>query len=388
MKKTPPVYVIPMFVTAAAVVLCGQSAAYADCAGSLKIASSYEVSTNIPFTCKLSESNSSYAASIKNNLRINNSNYLLYPTFDNSEKAIEAIQTDAHEILNLLSSTYNLEELSSCSWEQYRDAMLDMLNNADKPDWYVETSEEYEALFGFFDLYENASNNAEIKLLFNSVEPTSVITSENEEVLETLDLLLPDQKALGNEQAATLADLTMPCTTVLGFNIGKGLAYAKEYATKPNTKIYRYFSNGDCANFASQILEAGGVEQVNKSPDKTSGWWHIHNINNAFNPHTHSRSWTEAKTFAKYMGVTYSTKSNKAFSANIRKGDFIAFDKNSDGDYDHIGFVTGVATSKTGNYYPYKVAQHTSNYNEWTTSDTNNWEKLGAQGYTYARVRR
>ena len=387
MKRRILLSTVPAFATAAIIAFCAQGTTYADVYNPETTISS-DVSTDMPFICKLNKNKPSYAASIKDELYINDNNYLLYPTFDDPEKAIEAISSDAKATLDLLSKTYNLKSMSSYNWQQYRDAMLNIHDNPDKPDWYCETSDEYDMLLGFFDLYENAQSNAEIELLSTNATASTKSISEGREILEILNLLLPDQKTLGNEQAETPVEASITRTTVLDFNIGKGLTYAEEHATKPNTKIYKYFANGDCANFASQILEAGGVKQINKSPDKTSGWWHIHNINNAFNPHTHSRSWTEAKTFAKYMGVTYSTKSNKAFSANIKKGDFIAFDKESDGDYDHIGFVTGVATSKTGNYYPYKVAQHTNNYNEWTTSNTNNWEKLGAQGSTYARIRR
>lgn len=35
----------------------------------------------------------------------------------------------------------------------------------------------------------------------------------------------------------------------------------------------------------------------------------------------------------------------------------------------------------------YKVAQHTSNYNAWTSSATNNWENVGTKG-RYACIRK
>lgn len=87
------------------------------------------------------------------------------------------------------------------------------------------------------------------------------------------------------------------------------------------------------------------------------------------------------------MGVTNKTKKNTKFSSNIKKGDFIAADWASDGKWDHMGFVTGKKNKKNGGYYPYKVAQHSNDYNLWTTSKKNNWEKDG-DGRTYARVRR
>ena len=139
MKKGPLTPAIPMLAIAVVAALCSQSTAYADCSGTPRTVSTYKATTSISFTCELNEDNSSYAASIKDKLRINDSDYLLYPTFDNPKKAIEAIQSDARTILNLLSSKYDLEELSPYNWELYRTAMLDMHDNIDKPDWYTNT---------------------------------------------------------------------------------------------------------------------------------------------------------------------------------------------------------------------------------------------------------
>ena len=67
----------------------------------------------------------------------------------------------------------------------------------------------------------------------------------------------------------------------------------------------------------------------------------------------HSISWIRANTFAKYMG-----------------------------------FVTDRKTTQLNGYYDYRVAQHTSNYHEWTSSSKNGWENVGKDGGTYGRVRR
>lgn len=89
-----------------------------------------------------------------------------------------------------------------------------------------------------------------------------------------------------------------------------------------------------------------------------------------------------------YMGVGYTTTSNASFSSNIQNGDFIVADYENDGDWNHMGFVTDKKSSKTNGYYDYKVAQHTSNYHAWTSSDTNGWENIGTDGGKYGRVRR
>jgi uncharacterized protein YegL len=38
------------------------------------------------------------------------------------------------------------------------------------------------------------------------------------------------------------------------------IEYCDKYAESPNTDVYNYFQRGDCANFASQCVHAGGIE--------------------------------------------------------------------------------------------------------------------------------
>ena len=129
---------------------------------------------------------------------------------------------------------------------------------------------------------------------------------------------------LSDEQRAEIQ------TVILEFDTDKGITYAKKWATSKNTSQYKFFSGGDCANFASQILENGGVSQ-DSSTSEYSGWWHKAEKGTLSTKHTHSVSWINADTFARYMGVGYTTTSNADFSANIQAGDFIACDFKSDG---------------------------------------------------------
>ena len=147
------------------------------------------------------------------------------------------------------------------------------------------------------------------------------------------------------------------------------------------------FSHGDCTNFTSQILENAGVSQEVYS-SVYSGWWHKVTSHWYGDTHTHSQSWTMADVFARYMGIGYTTTGNVNFSTDIQTGDFIAADFDSDGDWDHMGFVTDRKSYKNNHYYNYKVAQHTPDYLAWTSSSDNGWDLAGSDGGTYARVRR
>lgn len=159
-----------------------------------------------------------------------------------------------------------------------------------------------------------------------------------------------------------------------GFNVAKAYGYATSYATKPNTSSYQYFSKGDCANFASQIMENAGVRQ-------TSKWWH----RRVGNLHVHSNAWMRADDFARNAQVNYVTSSNSAFSIHMNPYDFIAADYAHDGSWDHIGFV--VNKRKIASGYDYNVAQHTSNYIAWASSSINGWDKIGAAGGYYGIIR-
>lgn len=371
------------------IVPIGTATAQADEVTANNAESVYFLKTAIPFDNSLANRSTAFTASINEKLHIGGADYFMYPTFDNPDEALETIVSKAKTTLSTLSSAYNLGPLTPDNWEKYYEALNMMLDDDNRPEWYNESSDEITTLRHFFDIYENTQSNKEIKeaLYATTINMTARVRQDTA-VMQTLSLLLPDQTTLNNEDAALSPTPSNVRDTIKGFDVSKGVAYATKYATRPNNRFYKYFNGGDCANFASQILEAGGVSQINKYPDKAKGWWHVHDTSNAFETHMHSRSWTAAKTFAKYMGVTYKTRNNAMFSENIKKGDFIGADWESDGDCDHIGFITARASKKENGFYDYKVAQHTSNYNEWASSSENNWEIKGAKGTTYSRIRR
>lgn len=309
--------------------------------------------------------------SVKEALDIGENSFALYPTFDNPQLALENIQKQASNVLKLLNQEYDIGKLSDENWMNYYDAMYNMMDLSNCPEWYNESYIEFRMLRNFFDIYENEFKNVELKEIAMKSENPDILLS-NEDFL----LALP----YTNMKVQELSRHYIPLS--VGFSIEDGITYATDHATSPNKSDYAYFSS-DCTNFASQILEAGGVEQEVYSSE-SKGWWHTKGLLG----HKHSISWIRADTFANYMGIGYETEDNADFSENIKKGDFIAADFENDGDWNHMGFVTDVADFKSNGYYNYKVAQHTSNYHAWTNSPTNGWENIGSDGGCYARVRR
>lgn len=346
-----------------------------------------------------SEEESHCASSIFDNIgsitknkyvKINGVNNPLYCTFTNQNQALENIKLETSNLLTVLSNEYDLDSLNSSNWKEYQSKMNEFFTIP--TDDYNESNEEFIKLRAFFDIYENEEANQKILNYVNkqklNAKNSNIETSKSIDTIE-LGLLFPSYAPIAKQAESKLVRTQTKAT----INIQPAVDYAIAHATNRNTPTYYSFSNGDCTNFVSQILEASGVSQIVYSSEH-SGWWHKRQAGflGIGWKHTHSRSWTMADVFARYMGVTYTTQNHPNFSANILKGDFIAADWSSDGNWDHSGFVTekdNYASSWNGSpaYYDYKVAQHTSDYHAWTSSSTNNWENT-SDGRTYARVRR
>lgn len=304
----------------------------------------------------------------------------LYRVFANDNEAITDIKEKVPELLAILSDKYELSTLNDANWTDYRDAMFMLFDSENCPDDYNESNKDFLTLRAFFDIYENKDKNAQIEVKKEILDNTTTLNSSfKNKISEELALMLPYSEPLTQEYIHRQESSIVPFSS---YNATSAINYANTYATSPNTPTYYYFSNGDCANFTSQILENAGVSQIVYT-DVAKGWWHkrVTGSLGIGYKHTHSQSWSMADTFARYQGIVYSTTSHSSFKSNISKGSFIVADFQNDGDWDHCGFVTDKSSSD------YKVAQHTSNYNAWASTSTNGWDTIGSSGGKYARVR-
>lgn len=320
--------------------------------------------------------------SVKEKLTLDNQEFLLYPTFDDPITSLEEISVDCSSVLDLLSEEYALPDLSQESWEDYYTAMYAIFNSESCPDWYSESNLEFRKLRSFFDIYENDQKNAEIAGLAQEASVRSVSDKNIANIIETLMYMLPYTSV---SDANSIMQLKV---NLRDFDVDDGIDYAVTWAEDRNTDEYYSFSDGDCANFASQILEAGGVQQDESDDDDVNeGWWHkVSKIIGLIPRHTHSLSWTMAHDFYIYMGPDLATTSHEYFSEQIEPGDFIAIDYELDRDFDHIGFVTDKKSYKTNGYYDYEVAQHSTDYLLWTSHAKNGWEYIGEDGGWYGIV--
>jgi len=317
-------------------------------------------------------------------IQINGMTNKLYRVFSDQSSAIESIKTQVPFLLSILSQEYDLTSLCDDNWKDYKDAMFSLFDSENKPIDYNESNLEFRTLRAFFDIYENFDKNQQIRSLITKRSVSSNTQTDYQAIEDEIALLLPYSEPLAKSFKKRVA-----LQSKASFNVNDAIYYATQWAEQKNTPTYYYFSNGDCANFVSQILENSGVNQV-VYDNVGYGWWHKRKPGflGIGYTHTHSQSWSMADTFARYQGIIYSTTSNYNFSAHLSNGTFVVADFQNDGDWDHCGFVTQ-RYNFVGSYgyYNYKIAQHTSNYHEWASSSKNNWENIGADGGKYARVR-
>lgn len=132
-----------------------------------------------------------------------------------------------------------------------------------------------------------------------------------------------------------------------GYSNYQAVKYAQKYALHPNPS-YRYFplyknTSGDCANFISQCLFAGGAPMDFSS---SNAWWYNNKGTKNVNDDTWSLSWTVAHSLfwtIKIRGQLNSPGLKGIETYNIRDlqiGDLIFYE-----DYKHIIFHSAIITS-------------------------------------------
>ena len=127
--------------------------------------------------------------------------------------------------------------------------------------------------------------------------------------------------------------------------------YALKYALDGNG-AYKFIYGKDCTNFASQIMQAGGMIQSYTSNSSGYKWYY----SNAF---AHSKSWTWAHGFMQYWTAegarTASFTSTSSAIPHIRKGNFIGYWDKTLFEFSHMAYVNNVSNGKV------YICQHTIN---------------------------
>ena len=333
----------------------------------------------------------------KKSLKINNEEYKLYPTFDNSKTALENISIQAKNVLREIKSRYDLGEFSEFTWKEYYDKSLDYesyicdlyYSNSNESSKYKNLVDEISLLLEFFDIYENNEKNKEIIELVNNKNISSdyLLVNLSEKLpYNNKVAILKDKKYVDIKENMGLNNLD---SSMSQDDSEEEVSEKYEYVEE-KSNLYKYINGADCTNFVSQIKRAGGVPRCIKysgGNDIRINWstsWHCIPKEDKY-----STVWVNANAFVRFFGVKYSTKSFISFADNVKKGSFVSFDRTDDGEFDHNGFITHTIRKKGESrrkvkyldtnltYKDFKLAQHSNRYNEWTSvGKKNHWETL------------
>lgn len=277
-----------------------------------------------------------------------------YWEFEDISEAFSIINNIEHKLITELSNRYNLETLSFNNWIEYQYALEQYTYN-DK----LMSSDDFNnsRLRIFFEVCDNVIRNKKILDLY------SIDNYSTEEMAMLLPYFSPYYieyiNSRNNIQTRAVGDL----------NINDMVAYAEKHGESRNYS-YRSFSS-DCTNFVSQIAKAGGAAMVNQGETSLKSWYYK-------GANDYSVTWVRADAFVKRYGVAYSTTNFYSFSLHAGRGDFIAYDSEMDGKWNHCAFVVrndaSVGSYDSGTYRDFRVAQHTDDYVEWVSYSRNSWE--------------
>ncbi|MPQ45135.1 amidase domain-containing protein [Clostridium tarantellae] len=159
------------------------------------------------------------------------------------------------------------------------------------------------------------------------------------------------------------------------FNRNAMYNYAKKHYNNPNPNYYDYTSlGGDCTNFVSQIIKAGGAP-YDLSGSQSQQWYYKSSNNK-------SPSWTGVENLDDYLLYNKSTgpQAQNGSVYNAAVGDVVQIDSNSDGKYTHS---VSIVYHTNGNMNSTTVAARTSNaFNRALTSYPGAKRWLHLTGYS------
>ena len=167
-----------------------------------------------------------------------------------------------------------------------------------------------------------------------------------------------NNKVLNNTQSSNnvwviTSEATDDPPTRGAYNTSNAVTYANKYALTYNSSYHNFDSSGgDCTNFTSQCLYAGGIT-MHKGTHLAGNCWYYTSANNR------SSTWNGSNEFKNYINSTSSKidKTNSSFSG-VTHGDIIQL--TSSGTPYHSLIVTGIVTSGSGRT-DLLVCAHSSN---------------------------
>ncbi len=197
---------------------------------------------------------------------------------------------------------------------------------------------------------------------------------------------VPEYGAEPDEDAASLLAISY----YPDYDVSKAVAYSEQYWENYNP-AYANFNNlgGDCANFTSQSIYAGGMPQVVTKPYSNDGWYYKTSTDR-------SATWTGANNLHHWM------RDNRghcvtASKTTVYTGSPVFYSTKGDGTFQHAVLCVGTNSAGTPiinshnsdryhvmwNYYTGSVDIETVQLTSKSFGDFSGYVKLDADFYAY-----
>jgi hypothetical protein len=165
---------------------------------------------------------------------------------------------------------------------------------------------------------------------------------------------------LFTSSVVSASNFTNPTSTNSGYNRTNAYNYMTQWTTTKNLNQYADFSGlgGDCTNYVSQVVRAGGMAFTSTSSNPTHNHWYYYNSTWGTG---RTSTWTHAHWFRRHWGAVNGEGIKRAYRmrvytvsdalsnintirADVWRGDVIQHVRNSDGETYHSQAVYAYPT--------------------------------------------
>lgn len=189
------------------------------------------------------------------------------------------------------------------------------------------------------------------------------------------------------------ADFTNSSSTNSHYNRTEAKNYIEEHVTTPSDD-YAWFGSGtdggDCTNFVSQVLKAGGMAFTSRSNNPTDNHWYYYTSDWGWG---RTSSWTGADFFRKHWGQKNGVGNARAYSMKIyTAGELATNNSKWQGLYSSVkaGDVIQFVYYENGETYHSQVVHRTSTeeaYGKVSTAQHSTGSKFNNPNNKYVNLR-
>ncbi len=183
---------------------------------------------------------------------------------------------------------------------------------------------------------------------------------------------------------------TASYTIYSAYNPSAAVAYSEKWVYHyPSSGNYESYYNtawpnynsvgGDCANYTSQSIYAGGMPMAAGAQYGTDGWFHYSSTNR-------SASWTGAKQLRTYMMEKRGKVINSPSNSQVWMGCPMFVDWYSDGSYDHAYFCVGQNSSGTAIINSHNSDKYHVKWNYGYSSSTYSTVQITTSNHAIAKT--